>query len=888
MRVGPRIVLAIAVVALAGAISVLLVLPAASHVEARYQSVLARTLAVRAATDHIDEVLPRLASARLAYLATARSSDRDLLVSNQRQWDLTLADLRNRLSDRPTELTLLDQIEFGAEQFDRTTGATLLDAVAPGRVNVDAAAEERIVTEIETFTEREHVIVEALRRADAAHSRAEGATILENTNRWRARIALGAVTVLALALFAALYLMFGVLSPLVELARFAEAIARGERPTTQWNRRDELGEVARAISTMSQTLDKRERDLEERSALVSLDARLGAALNAAPDVRGMCERSLVLLSDALGAFAAAMFVREGWTKKFVREASFGAVRDDGTMGEFQEGEGALGRVAETHRAMAVRPGPDGAPRFETGTASLRASEYRIHPVMIGQKVIAVVEIALTDQLDDALVAHLDVLLDQLGIALSTAMVARERDKLLERLEHQYDELREREETLRTQSEKLDQQARELSRKNDELQTASTTKSQFIATMSHELRTPLNSILGFTELLLQRSKSIAGDDRKTLEEVRGAGRHLLSLINDILDLARIGAGKMLLRRTAVPVVSIAREVTEVLRPQAAARKIALSVVGDDTLAVDADPSRLRQILLNLVGNAVKFTDVGSVTIDAKRTDEVVRIEIIDTGPGISATDKQKLFREFSQIDSSGRRHEGSGLGLAIARELVIAHGGEIGVESQEGAGSTFWFTLPARALERESRPPAEPAVPAPVRAPQASPPPAARIEAPAPQPTTTMATTASDEAATKSNGAATRDTPRILLVEDHPRNARLIESMLAEEHVGIDHVTDGLAAVDRATTSPPDLVLLDLELPGIDGFEVARRLRSHSATAHVPIVAVTARALPADEARARAIGCDEFITKPIDIERLRTVVREALSRRAGERAATADA
>jgi signal transduction histidine kinase len=257
-----------------------------------------------------------------------------------------------------------------------------------------------------------------------------------------------------------------------------------------------------------------------------------------------------------------------------------------------------------------------------------------------------------------------------------------------------DTLGEHEQKPRQQTSLLSHQARELVSKSSELQAASQDRSQFIAKMSHELRTPLNSILGFTALLLERSQTLSQDDRRALEEVRAAGRHLLTLVNDISDLARIGAGRLGLRRTSVPVGLIIHEVLEILRPQAQDKHLEMQGISGEDVMADADPSRLRQILLNLVGNAVKFTDQGSVTVRARLEGERVRIEVIDTGPGIAAADHSKLFREFSQLEVPGPRPEGSGLGLAIARELVLAHGGEISVESEVGRGSAFWFTLPA--------------------------------------------------------------------------------------------------------------------------------------------------------------------------------------------------
>lgn len=639
-----------------------------------------------------------------------------------------------------------------------------------------------------------------------------------------------------------------------------------------WLCKNEFGDLGHTIETMSDVFDQRERELRQCAMLLSLHARLSSTLNDASGLREVSERALRLLADALGAFAGALFVTgdEGGGR-LIAEAWFGPMRTDLIVRGVTPGEGLLGSVAHSRTGYFIRPAPEHAPRFESASADQVARAYLAYPVTHGAKLLGVLELTCAEAPDESLVAHLEALLAQVGLALANALTLRERDKLLERVASEVDEVAARGATLREQAAKLDAQARELARKNDELKAASAMKSQFIATMSHELRTPLNSILGFTELLLNRSATLSPDDRRAVEEVRSAGRHLLSLINDILDLARIGAGRLVLRRTTIAPASIAREVIEVLRPQAESKSLLLELELDPMLTVDADPSRLRQILLNLVGNAVKFTDMGSVTVRGRAEGDFVRIDVVDTGPGIASADRDKLFREFSRLESTGaRRHEGTGLGLAIARQLVLAQGGEIGVDSEPGRGSVFWFTLP------RAKPDARASTALPFAATSTSDTPVAASAAPAARPAITARVSLSTPPIAAKPGPTNER--RILLVEDHPRNARLIEEMLAPEGYRIEHVDEGLRAIERAIADPPALVLLDLELPGIDGFEVARRLRREARTALVPIVAVTARALPVDEARARAIGCDDFITKPVDMARLRASVASLLGRR----------
>jgi len=255
--------------------------------------------------------------------------------------------------------------------------------------------------------------------------------------------------------------------------------------------------------------------------------------------------------------------------------------------------------------------------------------------------------------------------------------------------------------LTSLNDKLEEQHRELSRLNVELDQASKLKDQFLANVSHELRTPLNSVIGFSDLLLTgqvEGAPLSGTQRDYLETISRNGRHLLQLINELLDLSKIAAGHMDLRLEPVPLDTVFREAADSVRAQLEARRHKLAIEpAPEPFTVTADRGRLLQVLLNLLSNAIKFTtDGGRVTLSARLGDggRHVRVAVSDTGIGIAPHDQAKLFQEFVQLDATpSRRYEGTGLGLALSKRLVELHGGTIGVESELGKGSTFWFTLP---------------------------------------------------------------------------------------------------------------------------------------------------------------------------------------------------
>jgi CheY-like chemotaxis protein len=369
-------------------------------------------------------------------------------------------------------------------------------------------------------------------------------------------------------------------------------------------------------------------------------------------------------------------------------------------------------------------------------------------------------------------------------------------------------------------------------------------------MSHEIRTPLNGILGYADLLLDES-AIQDEDRRRLELIHSSGAALLTVVNDILDFSKIEAGELTLDPVSFPLVQIVDDTVSIVRGSALRSGLRIEAQIDPALpgVVVGDPGRLRQVLLNLLNNAVKFTPEGSVTLTVRREGEglapdggpgdVVRFTVTDTGIGIAPAQQERLFKRFSQVDGSiSRRFGGTGLGLAISRHLVTLMGGEIGMESREGEGSTFWFRL---ILPRS----AEAAV------------------------TLRLAGTAAASAppAKTSRALPARAPLRLLLVEDVPLNQELACAVLESQGYSVEVAGDGGAAITAVALSvaegrPYDLVLMDVQMPGVDGLTATRRIRALAPPAcDVPIVAMTANVLPAQVAELREAGMDDHVGKP---------------------------
>ncbi|HEU0199333.1 MAG TPA: response regulator [Burkholderiaceae bacterium] len=389
---------------------------------------------------------------------------------------------------------------------------------------------------------------------------------------------------------------------------------------------------------------------------------------------------------------------------------------------------------------------------------------------------------------------------------------------------------------------LEAAGRELANKNTQLEQANRLKSEFLANMSHELRTPLNAVIGFSEILREGLiGTLTPEQRQFAADIHSSGKHLLSLINDVLDLSKVEAGSMQLESEAVHVATLLESCLAVVREKALARRLDLRTEIDPALdVVEGDSRKLKQIVYNLLSNAVKFTDQGGrVSLAARRVDrarigaigatagrllvpsaaddEFVELAVEDTGIGIAAGDLDRMFDPFVQVDASlTRRHEGTGLGLALVQRLVELHGGGLAVESEPGLGSRFTVWLPYRVVAEQ---PSEPPLPPPTA----------------------------------------RTVPLALVVEDNDASAHLLVRELEGQGMAVIRASTAEEGLVLARKRRPDLITLDVFLPHIDGWECLDRLKSDEETADIPVVIVT---VSSEQQRGLALGAVRVLQKPI--------------------------
>jgi signal transduction histidine kinase/ActR/RegA family two-component response regulator len=392
-------------------------------------------------------------------------------------------------------------------------------------------------------------------------------------------------------------------------------------------------------------------------------------------------------------------------------------------------------------------------------------------------------------------------------------------------------------------EKVRERTHELELARLSAEKANSAKSEFLASMSHELRTPLHAILGMTELVNRGVHGqISEKQQECMRLIEESGKHLLSLINDILDLSKIEAGQISLDFQLIDLRQISDASVRLVREAARRKRIDVQIeIDTSVLEIRADMRRLKQMLVNLLSNAVKFTPEGgkvglriSVSADTQR----LEFQVWDTGIGITGQDIERLFQPFMQIDSQlARRYEGSGLGLALVKRLAEMHGGGVGVESTPGKGSRFWISLPL-GFERLS-------IPGP------------------------------------SNADTGIRTPRfirppvVLVAEDNPANTTLLMGFFEKLGFRIIHATNGKIAVDLALTRMPDIIIMDVQMPEMDGIEATRRLSANQRTAAIPIICATALAMDEDRERCLQAGARDYVSKPFELNILLATIERQL-------------
>ncbi|MDG4867841.1 response regulator [Guyparkeria sp. 1SP6A2] len=378
---------------------------------------------------------------------------------------------------------------------------------------------------------------------------------------------------------------------------------------------------------------------------------------------------------------------------------------------------------------------------------------------------------------------------------------------------------------------------------EEADRANQAKSEFLSSMSHELRTPMNAILGFGQLM-EYDDTLPDEHRDSVDEILKAGNHLLELISEVLDLAKVESGSIDLSIEPVEVCSVVEECLALIHPLAAKRSIRLSHQGLEGMAVRADRMRLKQVLLNLLSNAIKYNrDGGSVRLEVLYAGEDrLCIQVVDSGKGIPADKLADLFEPFNRVGAEAGETEGTGIGLTITRRIVEMMGGSVDVKSEVGVGSTFWIELPLETLAETGQLP--------------------------------VGTEDGGHASVAADGQVEHT---VLYIEDNPSNIKLIAQLLGRiPHINLFTAHTPELGIELALARQPDLILLDINMPGMDGYEVLEVLQAETSLKNVPVIAITANAMPRDVQRGQAAGFADYLTKPLDVAKFLETVNHNLA------------
>jgi signal transduction histidine kinase/DNA-binding response OmpR family regulator/HAMP domain-containing protein len=623
------------------------------------------------------------------------------------------------------------------------------------------------------------------------------------------------------------------LTPVQAMARAAAQIAAGDlSQRVEATSRDEIGILAMTFNHMTESLDQMTQAQQQRLAELSALHAIGLVISSTLDLDQLMDLVLEAVIEHLGYDRAKLFLVDADKQALVQG------RIAGVSEEIRAQLQAIAIPLRAEGGFHARVALSGEPVLVADVEQVKDQVYRPLMELLGTRsllgvplkvegrvlgVLSVDNVRTDRQLTTADQRLLTTLANQMAIAITNALAYRQIAQLNIGLE---EKVQERTEALRLQQEQLQEV-------NRQLEIANRHKSEFLANMSHELRTPLNAVIGFSEVLLERMfGELNAKQAEYLDDILSSGKYLLSLINDILDLAKVEAGKLEMDLGVFDLKQLLEGSLVMVRERALGHGITLELeIANDIASLVGDERKVKQILFNLLSNAVKFTpDKGKVGIKTRKVGAVVQIAVWDTGVGIGPDDQQRIFEEFYQVGKGlTEKTEGTGLGLTLTKKFVELHGGTIWVDSVPGQGSTFTFTLPIAGAASHT-----------------------------PVPLTQTATIWGQGGETPAAG------PLVLVIEDDPKAADLLRIYLSEAGYTVDIAREGAEGLEKVRQLAPAAVILDVLLPKVDGWAFLTQVKADPTTKTVPVLIVS---IVDQKGKGFALGAADYLVKPVQREEL---------------------
>lgn len=644
-----------------------------------------------------------------------------------------------------------------------------------------------------------------------ATNKADELMATANTVKSKLLWQLAAVWAVAVLLILAIiqYLMYGIRKPINDFVDATTQFHEGDMEARiAFQSANELGTLSAVFNTMAESIQVN-RDIAEKAA------SLTGKMLTEDDARKFFQATLQLFMKHTNSQMAAVYLLNDEKNRFEHFESIG-IQGPARESFLLNGlEGEFGAAISTQKVQHLKDIPDTTRFiFSTPGGSFVPSEIITIPIIAGGEPIAVVSLASVYSYHEIALELIKRLHITYAARIQGILAYRQNKEILARLEEQNRELEIQQRELTAQSSELAEQNRELESQKNQLTEANKLKTSFLSNMSHELRTPLNSILALSGVLSRRlAKQIPEEEHSYLEVIERNGKNLLLLINDILDISRIESGMEEIITTQFELCAAIDDVASMIQPQAAEKNLYLkNATGDCDIQIITDVSKFRHILQNLIGNAVKFTEKGGVSISVKKLDDKVAIIVADTGIGISGEHLPHIFDEFRQADSGvSRRFGGTGLGLAIAKKHANLLGGTLVGKSVQGEGSEFTLTLPLVYNENN------------------------QVTENIPYDGSITEKISKPEIITVPGGTKT-----VMLIEDSEPAVIQIKDFLEENEYKVIIAQNGAEALELFNTVIPDAIILDLMMPGIDGFQVLQSIRNAEITAHIPVLILTAK------------------------------------------------